>query len=311
MSKIMIHDNAAFKFSGMIADHWKSKGHEVLMEMGANPLVGATCDLVYIDFMDQNFYCYFNGLNGDRSNPPFPKKRIAVRAIDIDIWQGRHCDPQIYDYLDDLIVINKFYYEKVKKESQTDGSKIRLIYPGVDLEKFKFRKKERGYNIAVVTDNLWEAKAGFEAIRIFQEVNRVYPDKPWELHIRGQHIPPEWHEYAYDQLIENTGLKNRIFIHGKQPDMNSWYQDKDYILITSHKEAFSYGAAEGMAVGLKPVLNNWFGSEWDEKYRFNDLHTAATMIGEGNYSPEEYRQYIQDHYDLKRMLSEYDKLFGT
>lgn len=310
----MIHDNASFKFSRMIAEYWQAKGHEILMEMGANPIIGGGCDLVYTDFLDNNIYCYLNGPKGDRF-PSYPKKRIAVRMIDIDIWQGRHCDPALWDYLDDAIVINKFYYDKVKKESNTPeeivNKKLHLIYPGVDLNKFTFRKKERGYKIAMIVGNLWEAKSTYEAIRIFQEVNRAYPGKPWELHIRGEYIPPEWHRISYEHLIEISGLKDKITIYPPQPDMSDWLQDKDYILVVSHKEAFSYAAAEGMAVGLKPVLNNFFGSEWSPKYRFNSIYEAVTQIGEGEFNQEEYRQYIQDNYDLKRMLRQYDELFGT
>lgn len=309
--KIAVFDNCAGKFSMGIMDYWRKKGHEVNFEMGTNPALVAEADLTYIDWLDQNFYCLYNGSKGDRSTPPYPKKRVAVRMIDLDYWQGRHKDPSIYNYMDDLIVINKFYYDRTLQESGIPIEKLHLIYPGVDLDKFTFRNKEKGYKIAVVSGHMWEAKTNYESIRIFQEVNRLYPDKPWELHIRGDMIPPEWRSVSYDHLINISGFKDRIFIEGLQGDMNQWYQDKDYILVVSHKEAFSYAAAEGMAVGLKPVLNNFFGSEWPEKYRFNDLHTAVTMIGEGEWQPEEYRQYIQDHYDFKKMMQKYDELFHT
>lgn len=308
--KIACFDNAGFKFSQMILDYWSSKGHEVRREMGTNPILTEWADLVYIDFLDNNFYVLYNGPKGDHF-PSYPKKRIAVRAIDIDIWMGRHCDPQIFNYLDDLIVINKFYFDKVQRESNAPAGKIKLIYPGVDLNKFKFRNKERGCKIAMVVGNLWEAKSTYEGIRIFQEVNRLQPDKPWELHIRGEMIPPEWHRVSYEHLIEISGLKDKITIYPPQPNISDWLQDKDYILVVSHKEAFSYAAAEGMAVGLKPVINHFFGSEWNPKYRFNSLFEAVTMIVEGEYNPEEYRQYIQDHYDFKRMMKQYDELFGT
>ncbi len=311
--KIVIHDNAAFKFSQMIAEHWKKRGHEVVQEMGANPALGETADLIYIDFLDSNFYCYFNGPKGDR-NPSYPKKRIAVRAIDIDIWMGRHRDPIIWKYMDDMIVINKFYYDMIQKEGSPPPGKLHLIRPGVDLNKFTLKPNlERGFKVAMVTGNIWEAKAVYEGIRVFQEVVRLSPHSPWELHIRGQHINPEWHRVAYDQLIKTTGLADKITIHPKVHDIAEWYRDKDFILVTSHKEAFSYAAAEGMAVGLKPVINTFFGSEdiWAEKYRFTSLHQAAKMITEGEYNPEGYRRYIKTYYPFERMMQEYDKLFGT
>jgi len=311
--KIFVNDNAMFKFSMPLIKHWQDRGHEVFFEPGANPERSKWADLIFIDFMDGNFYTYFNGEGGDRSHPSYEKNRIAVRMIDIDIWQGRHQDPIIWDYLDDAIVINQFYYDMVKSETSphSDG-KLHLIKMGVDLNEFPFVEKERGYKIACVTGNLWEAKDGFGAIRIFQEVNRLYPDKPWELHIRGQYIPPKWHDYAYDRLIDVSGLKDRIFIVPQQSKMSAFYQDKDYTLVTSHKEAFSFAAAEGMAMGLKPVINNFFGSDdiWPQKYRFSSIHEACEMIGEGDWNPEEYRQYIQDNYNIETMFEKMDTLFN-
>ena len=95
--------------------------------------------------------------------------------------------------------------------------------------------------------------------------------------------------------------------------MEAFYQRMDYILVTSHKEAFSYAAAEGMATGLKPVINNFFGSNdiWPDKYRFSSIHEAVEMIGEGSYEPEEYRAYIEQNYDAERMFKQYDELFQT
>lgn len=314
---IAVFDNCAFKFSMPIIDHWRLKGHDVRFEMGSNPELGAWADLIFIDFLDQNFYCFFNGPLGDHQAEgwePYPKKRIAVRGIDIDLFQYRHVDPKIWPYMDDFITISKWWYDRVYKATtpHSDG-KLHLIKPGVDLDKFVFKDKPRGYKIAHVVGSIWEAKGTFEAIRIFQEVNRLYPDKPWELYIRGQHTMPDWHDIAYAQLIKNTGIEDRIFIVPQVDDMPEWYANMDYTLVTSHKEAFSYAAAEGMAVGLKPVINNFFGSDdiWPDKYRFSSIHEAVEMIGGGDWNQQEYRQYIQDNYDLNRMLAEYDALFGT
>lgn len=308
--KIWVFDNCSFKFSRGLIDHWISKGHEVRYELGANPAASGYADLIYIDWLDGNFYYFYNGPNGDRSQPSYPKKRIVVRAIDLDIWQGRHRDPVIWKYLDDLIVINKYYFDMVQRESQAPPGRLHLIYPGVDLNKFTLSPKPRGKKIAVVTGNMWEAKSTYEAIRLFQEVWHRDPHD-WELHIRGQYISPGWHPISYEHLIEVSGLKDRIFIHGQQDNMNEFYKDKDYILVTSHKEAFSYAAAEGMACGLKPIINHFFGSEWPDKYRFTSFHQALNMIFSDEYAPDEYRAYIADHYNLNTMLAEYDKLFGT
>jgi hypothetical protein len=79
------------------------------------------------------------------------------------------------------------------------------------------------------------------------------------------------------------------------------------------KEAFSYATAEAMAKGIKPIINNWWGSEtiWDEKFIYKDLAEASAMIIGGYNNPEQYRDYIKENYDIQRMFQQYDQLLGT
>ncbi len=314
--KIACFSSAGTKFMDDLIEHWRSKGHEVDFEPGANPALAEKADLTYIDFLDNNFYCLWNGLAGDHEAvgwQPYPKKRVAVRAIDIDIWMGRHRDERIWPYMDDMIVINEFYREMVQREGNPPKGKLHLIRPGVNLETFSFRNKpQNDRKIAMVTGNMWEAKATFEAIRMLG-VLRNKTGEDYTLHIRGQFIPPEWHRVAHDHLLKTLGLEDKVFVDGPQGSMSDWYQDKDYILVTSYKEAFSYAAAEGMAVGLKPVINNFFGAEdiWPKEYLYSNWDDALEMLAYGEIESDKYRAVIEDRYPLERMLKEYDELFDT
>lgn len=312
--KIAMHSSAGLKFMQDIKDHWEGKGHQVFYEPGANPALAEECDLTYIDFLDNNFYCLWNGLAGDHEAAdwkPYPKKRVVVRAIDIDIWMGRHRDPRIWSYMDDIIVISPFYKRMVQEEGNPPEGKLHLIRPGVDLTKFTYREKPNTYKIALVTGNLWEAKAAWEGIRLV-DLLRKQTGKDWTLHIRGQHIAPEWHRVAYEHLIHTLKLRDKVFIYPEVPNMNDWYDDKDFTLVTSYKEAFSYAAAEGMAKGLKPVINNFFGADevWPKEYLYDNFDEALRMFTEPIMS-EDYRNVIYQNYDLKLMLRDYDDLLGT
>lgn len=312
--KIAIHSNFGMKFMQDIKDHWEKRGHEVFYEPGANPALAATCDLVYIDALDSNFYCLWNGPSGDHESPdwkPYPKKKVFVRGIDIDLWMGRHRDERIWKYMDGMIVINEFYRKMVQEEGNPPKGKLHLIRPGVNLKRFTFREKKNEYKIAMVTGNLWEAKAAWEGIRLLDLVRKA-TGKDFTLHIRGQHIAPEWHRVAYDHLIHTLKLRDKVTIYGEVGDMNEWLDDKDYILVTSYKEAFSYAAAEGMAKGLKPIINNFFGAAdvWPEEYLYNNFDDAIQMFCQPIIS-DEYRDIVYQNYDLALMLRDYDDLLGT
>lgn len=313
--KIAVFDSAAFKFSRMLIDHWIAKGHDVQWEIGANPALAEWADLTYIDFIDNNCYCLFNGPGGDHEAlnwQSYPKKRLAVRGIDIDIWMGRHRDPRLWNYVDDFITIAPYLYEMVEKEAQFPRPMHHLIRPGVELEKFPFRDKPRGFNIAMVTGNFWEMKQANEGYRIFDMLVRKYPEHPWKLHVRGEYNSREMEIVMKEHVIDSMGIRDKVQVYSKVQDMNEWYEPMDYILVPSYKEAFSYAAAEAMAKGIKPILNNWKGSTdiWPEKYIYSHLDEAVEMFM-GEHTPLEYRKVIEERYDAKRMFADYDKLFGT
>lgn len=314
--KIFCCDNTAFKFSKMILDYWIAKGHEVKWEIGMNPELMAWSDLTYIDFLDSNFYCAFNGPKGDHEAldwQPYPKKRIAVRGIDIDLWMGRHCDSRIWNYMDDFIVINQKLYDKVQREGNPPKGKMHLIKPGVDLEKFTFREKERGFNICMVTGDFWEMKAVNEGYRIFDLLTRYAPQYPWKLHVRGQYRCREMEQIMKEHVIDSMGIRDKVMVYPTVPDMNTWLEPMDYILVPSYKEAFSYATAEAMAKGIKPVINDFWGSTdiWPEKYIYSHFDEALEMFVSEDYDPQAYRAYVQTYYDFKDMMKQYDELLGT
>lgn len=304
--KIFCNDSTNFKFSMPIIEYWQSKGHEVQRELGANPDKAENwADLVYIDFLDNNFYCYFNRKT--------PIKKIFVRGVDIDIFMGRHRDPVIWGYMTGMITIHPFLYDMVQREGNPPEGKLHLIRPGVDLDKFTYRENlpdpEKPIKIAMVTGDFWEMKNYVEGFRIFQLLCKRHPNSKYELHIRGQHHSREMEQIMKDHIVKG----DNVFVYGQQPDMNQWYEDKHFILVPSLKEAFSYACGEAMAKGIKPVLNNWWGADriWPLDYLYHDLDEAVEMITNPVYKPEQYRDFIDQTYNFKEMMKQYDQLMGT
>jgi glycosyltransferase involved in cell wall biosynthesis len=94
--------------------------------------------------------------------------------------------------------------------------------------------------------------------------------------------------------------------------MNDYFEDMDYILNPSLKEAFSYVTAEAMAKGIKPILHNWLGAgdTWRENWLYLTPDEAVDMILSGYTEKESknYRKYIEERYDARRMCREVDEL---
>jgi hypothetical protein len=137
---------------------------------------------------------------------------------------------------------------------------------------------------------------------------QVLAENPeYELHAVGSSLD-SW-ELAYvDDFVKRNNLK--FYYLPQVDDINSFLEDKTYILLTSFKEAFSYIVGEAMSKGLKPLVHHFYGAEnvWDKKYLWNKASEVKPMLKD--YDPQEYRDYIIKHYNLERMLKEYDKIMG-
>ncbi len=67
-------------------------------------------------------------------------------------------------------------------------------------------------------------------------------------------IPPE----QLQQLINETGTKNQITLCGKiaHDELIYWYNSVDWMVSTSHSEAFGMSVSEAMSCGCVPILTS-------------------------------------------------------
>ena len=311
---IAMADNNFGRFSNQIRYHWERKGHEVRFEGGASEVLFEWADLYYVEWFDHNIH-YLYGWH--KEHPEVKKPRIVVRGIDWDIWVGMARDPEIGMWVDDVIAITPHIRDKIIAENPSyTPDKVHLIRCGVDTEKFDWKKPVNGTKIAMPINEVdWVMKNGLEGIKIFSMICKKDP-RPWELHIRGKFCQYEYLRVAYNDFIEKAGIQDKVFFYeAPVPDMNEFFADKDYVLVPSLKEAFSYVTAEAVSKGIKPIIHNWYHAEdtWPKEWLYLNPDEAVDMVLSG-YSEEDsqkYRQYILDHYNQERMFKEYDELFGT
>ena len=321
--KIFICDTENGRFSHYMRDHWRELGHEVEQRGGYDPKLADWADLIYIEWTDGNVQLASKQewFNTDRSKAyerlieNRNKKKLVNRMIDIDMWAG-HGAGVNWAGVDDLVFIAPHIQRLANQRfAQWGIENVRqhLVRPGVDLEKFTFRpqRTDRVKNIAFIGE-LWENKGVDRAIRILIELTKRH-DTNYRLHFRGT-FPNTNYFYHYNQhLLDATGTRELVtFYPDLVPDLNGWLDNMDYFLCASIKEAFSYVTAEAMAKGIKPLIHRFYGSEeiWDSKFLWTTENDAVRMLVESEYNPEEYRQYIADHYDQKRYLSEMDNVCG-
>jgi glycosyltransferase involved in cell wall biosynthesis len=307
-------DNNFGRFSSYIRKHWEDKGHEVRFEGGASEVLYEWCDLYYVEFFDHNIHYLYGWA---RDHPDAKKPVIVVRGIDWDIWVGMARDPLIAHWVDHVITITPHIREKMIAENPGYiPEKVHLIRCGVDTEKFAWKNPSGGTKIAMPINEIdWVLKNGLEGLKIFAMLCKRDP-RPWELHVRGKYCQEKYLRVAFDDFIEKTGIKDRVFIYEQPvPDMNEFFEDKDYVLVPSLKEAFSYVTAEAVCKGIKPILHNWYHAEdtWPKEWLYLTPDEAVQRILDG-YTEEDslnYRKFIVENYTLQKMFDAYDELLGT
>jgi pentatricopeptide repeat protein len=189
-------------------------------------------------------------------------------------------------------------------ESQTS---IVSVPNGVNLEQFAFRNHQRGKNIAFLA-NLRMLKNPAFVLQCMQKLHYIDPE--YRLFFGGEFADSALEQYL-KHLVDSLGLRDVVFFDGRQEDVNSWLEDKHYIVSTSIIESQSRGILEGMACGLKPVIHNFpgAGQMLPSEFLFNISEEFCEQICSDKYEPQRYRRFVEENYPLENQLKEINDIF--
>ena len=289
--KIYACSNWGLKFLGMVIDAWKDQGHDVEYSLGYDPELHRNSDVCYIDTCDNNAIV--------ASANRFEGSRLVIRAIDIECWVGNPGAVQ-WANVDGLIFGARHIQELVSTQvafADYPHLNVQHVPFGVDRIKWTYKDRQPGYEIAFVAHR-WSAKGIPLALQVMAELGTEYT-----LHFLGDESKGEkWNPpYVRDMLkiLEiNATFEERV------DDLDAWLEDKNYLLVSSQKEAFSYVAAEAAAKGIKPIIHSFYGAYgvWPLSWIWSSVRDAVGAIEYGGYDSEEYAMTIQKDYSLERMM---------
>lgn len=301
---IALFDCCRFKFCKELIAHWESMGHTVLKTLYWDPRLVAKADITFFDWADMSLIRASNPedpLYKDNGLTIPKNKHIVCRCHDIDAWCG-HYHSIKWELVNDLIFVAPHIKDLVLESLiPPPNLKIHLIRHGVNTDKFTLRKNPEKNNKIAWVGSIKGHKCLELALQVLAE------NPTFELHVAGSSLD-SW-ELAYvNDFVKRNNLK--FFYYGNIDDINTWLEDKSYILLTSFKEAFSFAIGEGMSKGLKPLIHRFFGADnvWDKKYLWDKVSECKKMLDEYDYNPQEYREYIENNYPLDKMLKAYDEI---
>lgn len=141
---------------------------------------------------------------------------------------------------------------------------VRLVYPGVDLERFLAATHEEPAKIrrrlGLAGDGPWIGMVGrlqrwkgmHYMVEAFSEVLRTYPEAQC-LIVGGPHTGEPAYPDFLRSLVVRLGLQAQVHLVGAQADVPSWMQAMDVVVHASDHEPFGIVVVEAMALG-KPVI---------------------------------------------------------
>lgn len=325
--KIALFDPYKGKFTTDMKEWWESHGHEVAIDPQGyyNPELVDWADVVWFDTVSNNLISATNPEQAlidewrrenrsgewDMHLMDMSKKKVIVRAIDIDVWSGHHASVK-WDIVDHCMFIAPHIRELMMADSRPQSSSMQLhdIPHSINPDKWTFKERKPGFNIAVVAE-IWESKGIDYVLQIALKLKQI--DSRYHIYYLGKEQDYQWHRQYRKEFIEDNDLP--ITFIDWVDNLDEWLEDKDYLLHCSTKEAFSAATAEAAAKGIRPILHAFGGYKplWgDSGWVWQGIDEAVDMITDGLYDSISYRKYLyKKGYTTNQMMEKIDGIINT
>jgi len=248
-------------------------------------------EVCFVDVCDRNAQV--------ASKQRFEGTRLVIRAIDIECWAGQ---PKgvTWANVDALVFGARHIEELVRNDVKSPDDVLVYRVPfGLDVDKWTYRERDGSGRRVVMIAHRWAAKGIPLALQVMARLG-----KGWSIHFLGTPSRERWLHAYIDQQIEALGVEATFT--ERVDSVDSWLEDKDYHLLASYKESFSYATAEAAAKGIKPLVHNFYGASavWPASWIWNTVDEAVKMLQTpGAYYSDAYRWHIEEHYSLEKMMA--------
>ena len=152
---------------------------------------------------------------------------------------------------------SKFEYNFLNQNYETPEQKLRIVYPGVDIDLFKPTSTNKE-NTLLVVGRIQPQKGQINTLKLFHKLLLLSPDL--KLNFVGGPSGNDGKEYlkTIENEIEQTGLKNNVqFLNtATQEQLINEYNKAKIVVHASQYETFGLIALEANACGVPVVSIN-------------------------------------------------------
>jgi len=198
-----------------------------------------------------------------------------------------------WDMVDKVIFIAKHIRDQAVEKFGIAMKKTAVIPNGVTMSKYTFSERRPGFNIAYV--GYINYKKG--PMLLLQTFKAIYDtDSRYKLYIAGR-FQDDRDVLYFKQMIREWGFEKNIIYEGWQNNLDSWLEDKNYILCTSILESQNMSVMQAMSKGIKPIIHNFVGARgiYPKHLIFNTIKEAVDILSQ-SYDSISYKNYVQEKY---------------
>ncbi|WP_081472064.1 glycosyltransferase [Rhodothermus marinus] len=184
-----------------------------------------------------------------------------------------------------------------------------VIPNGVDVNRFAFRERGPGFNLAYVGYINHKKNPSL----LLQCLDRlVREDSRYRLYVAGVHQERRFEVY-WNHMIQTLGLQDHVIMEGWVNDIDAWLEDKNFLISTSVHEGCPYNVLEAAACGIKPVVHHFHGAEklFPETWLFRNVEEFVNIVQSPDYDSRAYRNWIIDHFDQTDQIDAIDRLIAS
>lgn len=227
-------------------------------------------------------------------------KKIICRLHSYEAFAG-YPNNVNWNVVNTIIFVGENIKEFVIEKYKIDENKIVVIPNGVDINRYAFKERKAGFNIAYV--GYINYKKG--PMLLLHTFKAIYDkDHRYKLYIAGQ-FQDERDVLYFEQMIKEFGMEKNVIYEGWQDNLDNWLENKNYILCTSVLESQNMSVMQAMCKGIKPIIHDFVGAKqiYKSKYVWNSIDEAVKMITEKEYYSKEYTDFILNNFSLQNQNS--------
>lgn len=185
-----------------------------------------------------------------------------------------------------------------------------IIPNGIDISRFAYKERTKGPNIAYL-GAINHKKGPMLLLHAFHALFTM--NKKYHLHIAGKYQDPRYRFY-FKKMIKKLGMESNVHEYGEITKPENWLDDMNYIINSSVLEGHPVGIAEAMAMGIKPLIHSFVGSDnlYPDDYIWYTIPDLKKLVKSKDYNSQEYRDYIiENRWTLDAQIESILKILGS